>query len=351
MQPRLPNLEKISPFVKEIDSNQHYSNGGPLVRKLESGYASIFNVSPEQVIAVSNATLAITIASLALDPKSWVVPDFTFPATALGVLNAGKKVYLQDVDIDSWALKTPNNIVSQDFGYVPVMPFGNNESLMNWKKVRNVVFDLAASIGDSELKLDWLNETQVAIFSLHATKISGCGEGGIVVCGSQDVALDIRSRINFGFSGNRITESMGLNGKMSEYSAAVALASLSERREELAFWREKNSLAYSESLLRKFENPNLRQNSVSPYWVIDFESNLANEFIEFARRHDVETRRWWSTQISNMPFASKLSSVAYGDNPNSRTLALAHVGLPMWKDIPFRAIEFICELIDSFRGI
>ena len=349
MKPRLPSLAQISPFFQRIDFNQNYSNGGPLVRELESGYSTIFNVEPEKVIAVSNATIGITVATLVLDPQTWVLPDFTFSATALGVLNANKDVILADVDKYSWTLQPPQSPSDKNFGYLPVMPFGNNETLMNWKSIKNVIFDLAASVGDSNLKLDWLNEKQIAIFSLHATKISGCGEGGLVICGSPEIAQEIRSRINFGFSVGRKTESIGLNGKMSEYSAAVALASLVQRNEDLLLWSKKNQIAYSESLLRNFSNPNLRQKSVSPYWIVNFDDNLAATFVEFAKQYNIESRKWWPIQISKMPFAIKTPRVTCRINPIAQAVALSHVGLPMWKDIPTNTLEYILKVIDLFN--
>jgi hypothetical protein len=102
-------------------------------------------VDPRNVVAVTNATLGITLAVQIHSPRVWKVPDFTFGATALAVLNAGKKLQLVDVDEQSWALPTPSEEENSEVGHLVVMPFGNNSSFGKWQSIPNVIFDAAAS--------------------------------------------------------------------------------------------------------------------------------------------------------------------------------------------------------------
>jgi dTDP-4-amino-4,6-dideoxygalactose transaminase len=62
------------------------------------------------------------------------------------------------------------------------------------------------------------------VFSLHATKVFGIGEGGVVYCHPQ-LGRIIKETINFGMSRGVIV-CRGLNGKMSDFQAAVGLAAL-----------------------------------------------------------------------------------------------------------------------------
>src|SRR5205814_4291666 len=62
--------------------------------------------------------------------------------------------------------------------------------------------------------------------SLHATKVFGTGEGGLAISADRDLIFNIRKRANFGILPDRRVLLPGINGKMSEYGAAVGLAGL-----------------------------------------------------------------------------------------------------------------------------
>ena len=64
------------------------------------------------------------------------------------------------------------------------------------------------------------------VYSFHATKSFGVGEGGVVYSANTDLISRIRQTENFGFSASRETTLTALNGKMSEYTAAIALSTL-----------------------------------------------------------------------------------------------------------------------------
>ena len=56
---------------------------------------------------------------------------------------------------------------------------------------------------------------RVEVFSFHATKIAGAGEGGVVATGDPDLARRIRLMRNFGFAGYDTGQTeQGTNAKM-----------------------------------------------------------------------------------------------------------------------------------------
>src|SRR4029079_7319139 len=73
--------------------------------------------------------------------------------------------------------------------------------------------------------------------SLHATKVFGVGEGGLLLSGEPDVIQRAQQLSNFGIYGDAPVDDAFGNFKMSEYSAAVGLAFLDiwpERRRSFA---------------------------------------------------------------------------------------------------------------------
>ena len=90
-----------------------------------------------------------------------------------------------------------------------------------------VVVDAAASFGATAAGGHFgKNFPGAVVFSFHATKAFGIGEGGLVYSRDTDLISRIRQAANFGFSETRECVLTGLNGKLSEYAAAIALATL-----------------------------------------------------------------------------------------------------------------------------
>lgn len=96
-----------------------------------------------------------------------------------------------------------------------------------------VVIDAASSFGTVTSEEDEASHfgrgfEGAVVFSFHATKSFGIGEGGLVYSMNHDLIKRIRQSGNFGFSSSRESVLQGLNSKMSEYTAAVALATLDQ---------------------------------------------------------------------------------------------------------------------------
>jgi dTDP-4-amino-4,6-dideoxygalactose transaminase len=86
-----------------------------------------------------------------------------------------------------------------------------------------VVVDAAACFPARSNSWNFHSQAKFEVFSLHATKVFGIGEGGLVV-GDDEVISDVRSKSNFGLvnGGNGFTD--GLNAKADEFTASRALA-------------------------------------------------------------------------------------------------------------------------------
>jgi len=355
LRPRLPSLVSISGYIEKIDKSQIYSNHGPLVRELEARYGALLGVGPNNIVAVSSATLGMTLAVQNHPANIWRVPDFTFAATALAVLNAGKELVLEDVDQDNWALQHPPRGDISKFGHLVVMPFGNNSTFANWKFIPNVIFDAAASLGDPSWNLENLPNSHTVIFSLHATKVFGAGEGGLVICGNSESADLLRTAINFGFGSGREVSTLGTNAKMSEYSAAIALAALDQKSDEATEWEVSQGYARKLALEVAHTNPNLEACPVNPYFILRFKTEVhLLDFMNLATSLNIETRKWWPRAIHQMPlFAEgKHGNIRANVNEDSTSVTLAStvLGLPMSRDMTSDNFERISCLLNESKG-
>ena len=89
-----------------------------------------------------------------------------------------------------------------------------------------LLFDAAHATGSSyrSVRLGGFGDAEV--FSLHATKSINGLEGGMVATNDGDLAERVRLLRNFGFVGEDSVSGIGINAKMNEFSAAMALANL-----------------------------------------------------------------------------------------------------------------------------
>lgn len=242
--PDLPAPEALMPFLQRMHAARQYSNFGPLTCEFETVLRALFaarSPAPLGLTTVANATLGLELALTALDlpPRSRVLlPALTFVATATAVLRAGHLPVLADVDAQSWLLTPEIALRAAADGKVdavlPVATFGAPHAMAGWHDFERdtgipVVIDAAAAFGSQ-----WLDApTGTAVFSLHATKCLPAGEGGFVVSNKPELIAKVRQLTNFGINLNPaagvpvgMLARIGTNAKMSEYHAAVGLASL-----------------------------------------------------------------------------------------------------------------------------
>ena len=69
LSPRLPTLDRLSPYLGRIDASGWYSNFGPLVQELEKRIADAFHrpgTATPRAVTVGNGTVGIELALRAL---------------------------------------------------------------------------------------------------------------------------------------------------------------------------------------------------------------------------------------------------------------------------------------------
>jgi len=234
-RPDVPRPESWLPWLETAYEQRWFSNNGPLVRQLEAGIAARDAAAGREAVTVASATAGLVAVLLALGVRGPVaVPAFTFPATAHAVALAGCAPVLCDVDRATWEL-SPQAAADavRDRGCVAIVhvrAFGLCRDLGPIEQVARdagvpLVVDSAAAFGGSLADGTPVGRAGDAeVFSFHATKVFAAGEGGAVVCGPA-LASEIRRTANFALCGREVT-GPGLNAKMSELTAAVALAML-----------------------------------------------------------------------------------------------------------------------------
>lgn len=333
MRPAPASFEVASVRLAAVDRSGLYSNFGPQEQELRERLAVRFGIDASRLATVANATLGLAGAVAMLGGSRWAVPVFTFAATPAAVLAAGAEVVFADVGND---LVLNESGLPAD-GWMPVAPFGAPPDIDRWSGAGRVVHDAAASLGN-DLDLSGLPAGQAVVFSLHATKVLGSGEGGVVVFGDEADAARFRAWTNFGFSGSREAQVAGVNAKMSEIQACYVHAALDGWEQERAEWIEARervkqmAVTVGVNLLRF-------GNGVNPYAIARFTDADTALGVESAlARHGVGTRRWWSMGCHRMAAYARLSAEAF---PVTDDIAAKTLGLPIYRGITDQDVEAV----------
>lgn len=239
VQPSMPPLDEV---VRRLRPG--YDTGrvtdGPLVRQLEEAASERLDV-PE-VVAVSSCTVGLMLVLRALGPQGPVaLPGFTFAATAHAVDWNGRALKFVECDERTFQADTADLrrklagagalIVTHVFG-APCDPTSVEAAAA--EAGLPALFDSAHAFGATHRGRPVGSFGTAEVFSLTPTKPLVAGEGGLVATRDAALARAVRVGRNYGNPGNYDSEVSGLNGRLSELHAAVALASLERFDEDLA---------------------------------------------------------------------------------------------------------------------
>ena len=336
--PDLPHAEDLLPWLQRIDAQRWYTNRGPLVREFEQRLQPmVADGDGVTCVALSSgmSALELGLRALGIGPGHRVLmPSLTFPATALAVRRCGAEPVFADVCPHGWVL-TPE-IARAAIESVPidaVMPvacFGRPVPTGEWDRFARetglpVLVDAAAALGSQRVGLH-----AHFVFSLHATKPLGVGEGGLFVSPDPARTDRVRRLSNFDFEHSLVQSAQGTNAKLSEYAAAIGLAQL-ERWPSLAT-RRRTLFEHYRELLGRVEGVAMQGGLTTapatlcvtlPVDALGVGSALADAAIE--------TRRWYLPPLhEHPPFRDtrRIGPAGNSELPVTARLASSLLGLP-----------------------
>lgn len=362
LRPRLPDAEALLPYLKRIDAARTYTNWGPLVREYEQRLAKEIGVPNGALVSASSATAGLAATALTLAGRATaerplaIVPSYTFVASAVALELCGYQCFLADVDPQTWSLdpqalraRLKPEILERTAIVMPVAPYGRAVDQSPWKKFADetgiaVVIDAAASFEQLCAQPSRLIGSIPVVISLHATKALAAGEGGAIGCTDAALVERIGTALNFGFHGTRESISPSLNGKMSEYHAAVGLA-------ELDGWKGKHAAlqAVADAYRKHFANERLTDHFVgapdiaSCYALFRCDNGAqAARIQEALTSNRVDFRLWYGTGLHDQ---RQFRSLVSENLAVTRDLAPRIIGLPVAVDLPSESIRRVVAAV------
>lgn len=236
IRPDLSFDEVADDLRRVIESG--WLTGGPNIARFEEAIAKIMGGG--EAIAVSSATTALhlTLVAAGIGPGDEVlVSDFSFPASANSIIQAGARPVFVDClpgrfDLDPAV--AASLVTGRTRAIMPVHPFGQPAEMASINALAArygllVVEDAACAIGATLNGMPCGGGSGVGCFSFHPRKLITTGEGGAVTTRDQTLAKRLRLlRSHAGVPdtvGLRFMEN-GFNYRLSEIAAVLGLAQL-----------------------------------------------------------------------------------------------------------------------------
>ena len=314
-KPFLPPIEEYESYLKEIWQREWLTNNGPLVNDFELKLKLYLQVP--HLLYLCNGTVALQIAIRALELKGDVITTpFSFIATTSSILWEGIRPVFVDIDADTLNID-PNKIEAaitpQTSAILATHVYGNPcdiDAIEAIAKKHNlkVIYDAAHCFGTKYKGKSVYSYGDVSIASFHATKLFHTVEGGAVFTNDPDLLKKMAFMRNFGFNGPEDFECMGVNGKNSEFHAAMGLLNLKYADEILR--KRKQLFEYYVELLKALDKrmPVIQKDSeynYSYFPIILPSEEILLKMVELLNGNRIFPRRYFYPPLHTLSFVDQ----------------------------------------------
>lgn len=359
-RPLLPTFDKLEPYLREIDKARYYTNYGQMHDRLHLRLAEHFGAAPSQAALASSGTSALIGLILAVtghanpDKPLCLCPSYTFVATAVAARACGYLPFLIDIDEASWMidparLRHHPHLAKAALVFV-VAPYGRMPDAAAWQLFQQqtgvpVIIDAAACF-DTIDTVALLRSRLPAAISLHATKTFSTAEGGLILCGDDSLTERAATALNFGFHNSRESTGPSINGKISEYHAAIGLAEMDawqvKRQGFITAARAYRNHAVEHGLGQRITIDTTHANPYALFSARNYEEAKAVQ--RELNRQQIGYRFWYGKGLHHQP--------EYRHCPSDPQVITGHlapclIGLPFATDMAPAAIARIVTAIAS----
>ena len=238
-----PDFEAFIGYSKSFFEVHQYTNNGPNVRLLEQRLAEFHEVEHCLTFCSGFWAIALAISALALEGKSEVVmPSLTYRRMADIAAWVKLKPHFCDVEPTTLAMSAEtarscvNNKTALILAAHPIVNCCEVAGLEALSKETGVplLFDSVESVFESTARGRIGGFGNAEAFSLHACKLLNGFGGGYITTNSAKLANQLSLLRKFGFGDvDKIVIPGGMNAKLNEIHAAMALASLDGVEEQV----------------------------------------------------------------------------------------------------------------------
>jgi len=347
----LPDKAEFYKYIDEIWERGHLTNHGPLVLELEEKLKNYLGV--KYFFFTNNGTIALQIAIKALDLAGEIITTpFSYIATTSSILWEGCKPVFADIDSERLTLDPSRieplineNTVAILATHVYGIPCAVDEIEQLAANYRlKVIYDAAHAFGITYKNRGVMNYGDISTVSFHATKLFHTIEGGGLCTNDPDLAHRISYMRNFGHNGPEAFFGVGVNGKASEFNAAMGLSIL-PHIDQIIEERRKISAQYDSifSGIHAISRPQVPTGTSYnyAYYPVLFSSEaILLKVREQLNFNGVFPRRYFYPSLNKLEYLSPCDSCAVSEYFSSRVLCL-----PLYTGLDSADVERIGNMI------
>jgi dTDP-4-amino-4,6-dideoxygalactose transaminase len=349
-KPFLPPIEEYNIKLNDIWKREWLTNMGPLANELEEKLKEYLQV--DNLLFVTNGTVALQMAIKALDLKGEIITTpFSFVATTSSIVWEGCMPIFVDIDEKSLNIdvnKIEEAITPHTSAILATHVYGNPcdvEKIEYIAKKHNlkVIYDGAHAFGVQVNGKSIFEYGDISTCSLHATKLFHSIEGGLIISNEDIVNKKLKYIRNFGISGYDSFAELGINGKNSEFHAAMGLTNLSyvdkiiDKR--LALTSKYDDILLSNGFIRpEWHEQSLNNGAYYP--ILCPSEDILLNIQSILEENKIGTRRYFYPSLANALPYIKHRELPLTDDISKRILCL-----PMYYDLSIEEVENICKLI------
>lgn len=346
----LPPKEDFDKYLDKIWSSNWLTNNGPLSEELEQKLKDFLGV--KHLIFVSNGTIALQLLYKALGlSKKVITTPFSYVATTSSVIWEGLEPVYCDIDpltlcpsienIES-ALKADSEIS----GIVITHVYGNSGPIEAYQELADkysipLIYDAAHSFNVKYNDESVLNYGTASTLSFHATKLFHTIEGGAIICNDDELAHKLEYMRRFGHDKKGgFYDLPGINGKSSEFNAAMGLSIL-PYIDEIILKRKTIFDIYDKVINRKVEQLSWNKKLVKnyAYYPVFLENEAHVKSSQaYLLENGINIRRYFHPSLNTLPY------VNYQDCPVSEEMASRVMCLPLDIDLSIEKVEEVAEI-------
>ena len=361
-QPELPPLEEFLPYLRKIWDARVLTNGGPFHQMLEAALCDYLGV--KHISLFTNATIALVTALQSLRITGEVITTpYSFVATAHSLMWNGIKPVFVDVDpvtLNMDPARIEAAITPQTTAIMPIHCYGTPCDVDAIQRIADdynlkVIYDAAHAFGvrreeGGEMR-SILEHGDLSVLSFHATKVFNTFEGGAIICPDAKTKQRLDHLKNFGFVNETTVVATGINGKMSEFNAALGLVQLKHvdghiaRRGAIA--KQYRALLADVPGVRMLDVPAdaTPNNSYFPILVDSSYALGRDGLYKHLRDEGVVARRYFYPLISDFPMYRGFPSADAAKLPVARSASDQVLCLPIYPALADTDVERIAGIV------
>ena len=358
MRPTLPELSQVISQYQSAYRSGVLTNA-ELVARLESAVAERLRV--KHCVAVSSCTSGLMLVLRALGLQGEVIlPSFTFFATGHATLWNGLMPVFANSDTDTWNISPADiekKITKATSAILAVHLYGNPCDVTALEAIARrhnlkLVFDAAHAFGSEYRGIPIGSFGDAEVFSLSPTKLLVAGEGGLVTTNDAKLAAAVRAMRNYGDTGAYNPQWLGVNARMTEFNAALALSGLPLVDAKV---RRRNSIARMYTAILS-SLPGIGFQRVHPadtHPYKDYSIHVTPQILGLNREHlaealraeNVQTKKYFHPPLHQQFLYSRFHDRDSNDLTQTEYIADGILSLPIYESLSDETVCAVGELI------